>query len=215
MRVEESRALKFAHSLQLPVPTVHDVTASSSETEIVIDFIDGECLEEAWQSMDLEQKQSIAVQVRQIVTTMRQAGSESRKIGSFEGPVRDCRQFSDYWGGPFESVSEFNLFTLDLLRGTPLTIRKTLAEAFSSCQSRIVLTHGDLTPRNIIVKEGRVQALLDWEYAGWYPEYWEYVKFFDRPTDCKDWKDYAEVMFDAPYPTELLTFQALARWQKP
>jgi hypothetical protein len=193
------------------------VTASSSsETEIVMDFIDGECLEEAWRSMDLEQKQSIAVQVRQIVTTMRQAGSESesRKIGGFEGPVRDCRQFSDYWGGPFKSVSKFNLFTLDLLRGTPLTIRKTLAEAFGS-QSRIVLTHGDLTPRNIIVKAGRVQALLDWEYAGWYPEYWVYVKFFDRPKDCKDWKDYAEVIFDTPYPTELLTFQALARWQKP
>jgi RIO-like serine/threonine protein kinase len=219
VRIEESRALTFAHSLQLPVPRVHAVTASSSETEIVMDFIDGECLEEAWQSMASEQKQSIAVQVRQIVTTMRQAESDSRsKIGSFGGPARDCRQFSDYCGGPFESVSEFNLFTLDLLRGTPLAIRKTLADALAACSSgdgRIVLTHGDLTPRNIIVKEGRIQALLDWEYACWYPEYWEYVKFFERPTDCRDWKDYAEVISDTAYPRELLTFQALARWQRP
>lgn len=181
-----------------------------------MDFSDGECLEEAWQSMDSEQEHSIAEQLRRIIATMRKAPSDERKIGSFGGPARDCRQFSDYLGGPFENVSDFNEFNLDLLRGTPLAIRKTLAEALSSSQSRrIVLTHGDLVPRNISVKEGRVQALLDWEYAGFYPEHWEYMKFFDRPTDCKDWKDYAEVIFDTSYPTELLTFQALAHWQKP
>lgn len=149
-----------------------------------------------------------------IITAVRQASSHERKIGGFDGPARDCRQFSDYFGGPFEDESDFNEFTLDFLRGTPLAVQKPLTEAFSN-QSRVLLTHGDLSPRNIIVKEGRVQALLDWEFAGWYPEYWEYVKLFDRPTDCKDWKDYAEVNFDTSYPKELLTFQALARWQKP
>jgi hypothetical protein len=123
------------------------------------------------------------------------------------------RVFSDCVGGPFQTEAEFDGFVLDLLKGTPVPIRKTLAEVLgSSGDHRIVFTHGDLSPRNVIVKERRVQALLDWEYAGWYPEYWEYVKFFDRPRGCKD---YAEVMFDIPYPTELLTFQALARWQRP
>ena len=183
-----------------------------------MDFIEGDSLEEAWQSMDSEQKHSIAEQLGQIITTMRKVPSNGCKIGSFDGTARDCRQFSDYFGGPFEDVCDFNEFTLDFLRGTPLAIRKTLVEAFersSQSRTRVVLSHGDLVPRNIIVKEGRVQALLDWEYAGWYPEYWEYVKFFDRPTDCKDWKDYAEVIFDTSYPAELLTFQALARWQRP
>lgn len=44
MCVEESRALQFAHYLQLPVPKVHDVRASSSGTEIAVDFVEGECL---------------------------------------------------------------------------------------------------------------------------------------------------------------------------
>jgi hypothetical protein len=215
--VEESQALKFAHSLQPPVPKVHGVRASSSGTEIVVDFVDGECLEEAWPFVDSEQKTCIVSQLREILTLMRSAPSDQRKIGGFDGPARDCRGFSDYVGGPFQSEAEFNGFVLDFLRGTPVPIRKTLAEALgSSGDHRIVFTHGGLAPRKVIVKEGRVhQALLGWEYAGWYPEYWEYVKFFDRPTDCKDWKDYAEVMFDTPYPTELLTFQALARWQRP
>lgn len=214
VRIEESRALQFAHSLQLPVPAVHKVNVSDRETGILMDFVDGECLEEAWLSMDAEQKRSVAEQIGHIVTTMRQAAPDQRSIGAFGGPARDCRQISDYSGGPFANEAEFNIFVLDLLRGTPSMIRSTLVEALN-VNSQIVFTHGDLTPRNIIVKGDRVQALLDWEYAGWYPEYWEYVKFFDRPTDCKDWKEYAEIIFGTQYPKQLLTFQALARWQKP
>lgn len=188
-----------------------------------MDFVDGECLEEAWLAMDAEQKRNIALQIRHILVTMRQAASDHRdmgapsgspRIGAFGGPARDCRQLSDYSGGPFDTEAEFNEFVLDLLQGTPSTIRSTLTQALDT-NHQIVFTHGDLTPRNIIVKGDRVQALLDWEYAGWYPEYWEYVKFFDRPTDCKDWKEYAEFIFDTRYPKDLLTFQALARWQKP
>ena len=45
----------------------------------------------------------------------------------------------------------------------------------------IVLTHGDMSPRNIIVQGTKVVALLDWEMAGYYPEYWEYTKALYRP----------------------------------
>ncbi|KXT00473.1 hypothetical protein AC578_1914 [Pseudocercospora eumusae] len=216
VRIEESLALEFASSLQLPVPAVHSVHSCSQRTEILMEFVDGECLEEAWMAMNAEQKKDVARQLRHIVADMRRAQARDRpRIGAFSGPVRDCRQFSDYVGGPFDCEAEFNTaFVLDFLAGTPSLIRSAVADALST-DSRIVFTHGDLTPRNIIVKEGRVQALLDWEYAGWYPEYWEYVKFFERPTDCKDWKEYAEVIFETKYPKDLLTFQALARWQKP
>lgn len=168
VRIEESRTLKFVHSLQLPVPAVHEVHASDQNTGILMDFVDGECLEEAWPSMDSEQKQSVAEQIGHIVTTVRQAASDRRSIGALGGPARDCRQVSDYSGGPSANEAEFNIFVLDLLRGTPSMIRNTLVEALN-VSNQIVFTHGDLTPRNIIVKGDRVQALLDWEYAGWYP----------------------------------------------
>ncbi|MCJ1474708.1 hypothetical protein MMC13_003368 [Lambiella insularis] len=32
-----------------------------------------------------------------------------------------------------------------------------------------VLVHGDLHGRNIVVKDGRIQAILDWEFAGAFP----------------------------------------------
>lgn len=51
VRVEESRALILAHSLRLPVPAFHEVNASSDQAETLMDFVHGECLEEAWLSM--------------------------------------------------------------------------------------------------------------------------------------------------------------------
>lgn len=49
-------------------------------------------------------------------------------------------------------------------------LRKMLRDDHS-----IVFTHGDLNMLNILVRDGRIVALLDWESAGFYPEYWEYA----------------------------------------
>lgn len=156
----------------------------------------------------------MALQVGAIVSTMQRAPSDGRPIGGCNGQARDCRQMSDYTGGPFDTEAEVNDFVLDLLRGTPAPVKAALAGSLRT-GSRVVFTHADITPRNILVQVDRVQALLDWEYAGWYPEHWEYVKFFDRPTACKDWKDHAEYIFETHYPQQLVIFQALARWQRP
>lgn len=51
----------------------------------------------------------------------------------------------------------------------------------------IVFTHGDVAARNIIVRDGRIVALLDWEFEGWYPEYWDYV-FALRGMDNLGWE---------------------------
>ncbi len=51
-----------------------------------------------------------------------------------------------------------------------------------------VSTHGDIAPRNILVDEsGRITGIIDWELAGWYPEYWEYANIM-KPTRDRDWQ---------------------------
>lgn len=45
---------------------------------------------------------------------------------------------------------------------------------------RTVFTHADIAPRNIMIDEqNKVTGILDWEYAGWYPDYWEYAQRWD------------------------------------
>lgn len=64
---------------------------------------------------------------------------------------------------------ELNPVYLDLITSTPSTSHK------------IVMTHGDLRPENILVLHTssnaiKVTGLVGWEFSGAYPEYWEYVK---------------------------------------
>ncbi|KFA51544.1 hypothetical protein S40293_06349 [Stachybotrys chartarum IBT 40293] len=41
---------------------------------------------------------------------------------------------------------------------------------------KIVFTHADLNMRNVLVRNGRLSAIVDCENSGWYPEYWDYTK---------------------------------------
>ncbi|KAI5455828.1 hypothetical protein BGZ63DRAFT_340010, partial [Mariannaea sp. PMI_226] len=39
----------------------------------------------------------------------------------------------------------------------------------------LVLTHGDLSSLNILVRGDEVVGVVEWETAGWFPSYWEYT----------------------------------------
>ncbi|OJJ31905.1 hypothetical protein ASPWEDRAFT_43931 [Aspergillus wentii DTO 134E9] len=55
-----------------------------------------------------------------------------------------------------------------------------------------VFAHGDIAPRNIMVDEnGNIIGIIDWEYAGWYPDYWEYAQIM-RPAFWGDWSIWME-----------------------
>jgi hypothetical protein len=86
--------------------------------------------------------------------------------------------------GPFNCVDHFHSYlrlggSLDGWLYDPIV--KAVhgrSEAYS-----VKFTHGDLNPSNIQCKNGKIVGIIDWETAGWYPEYWEYTKmwFATRP----------------------------------
>ncbi|TFK88538.1 hypothetical protein K466DRAFT_613316 [Polyporus arcularius HHB13444] len=84
---------------------------------------------------------------------------------------------------PFHSVDEFHAYFLDRLR--PLWEAKDTYDLLEQVRSKgeesePVLTHGDLAPRNILVKDGRIVTVVDWETFGWYPDFWEYMGIGDE-----------------------------------
>ncbi|KAG6118299.1 hypothetical protein E4U13_000312 [Claviceps humidiphila] len=68
--------------------------------------------------------------------------------------------------GPFVDEDDFN----DTLRCG------ALPNVAHSSGHEIVLTHGDLNMRNIMMHNGRLSGIIDWETCGWYPDYWDYTK---------------------------------------
>lgn len=53
-----------------------------------------------------------------------------------------------------------------------------------------VFTHGDLNPFNVFVRDGLVVGILDWEFAGWYPAYWEYTAVWHGNRTRQAWQVY-------------------------
>jgi aminoglycoside phosphotransferase (APT) family kinase protein len=71
----------------------------------------------------------------------------------------------------------------------------------------VVLTHGETSLRKISDRDGKIVSILDWEMAGYYPEYWEYVKALYRPGWESGWiNDMAVDRVLQPYLMELAVF---------
>lgn len=230
VKASEREALAYAGSLNLRVPRLHDDlpnlntgtrTDEHGDSGICIwmDYVDGDILQDVWPSMTAEQKLDIAIQLRDILSTMRQQTSTTGMIEACGGEtLSDRRVYNSLRGGPFADEAAFNSWQIEsLFQATPTLVRDAVARGLNQCSShhRIVFTHGDLVPHNIIVKDNRILALIDWEYAGWYPEHWELVKFLSGATPYRDWLNLAEHIFPGQYPDEIVAFEAMRRWQNP
>jgi hypothetical protein len=108
-------------------------------------------------------------------------------IGNCEGgPLVGELRLNEQWDappvGPFQTEDQFHahLRNQAALDGAPERIR-----ALHSKQHNLVFTHADVAPRNIMMKDGRVTGIIDWECSGWFPEYWEYVK----AVGYKEWEE--------------------------
>ncbi|KAL7926961.1 kinase-like domain-containing protein [Trichoderma austrokoningii] len=209
----EVEALRQAASAGLPAPCLHEVhVAADGETRIRMGYVEGQSLDKLWADLSSQEKKDITQQLGKIVDQMRAVTPPPRLIGACDGTeIRDLRAYSTCHSPPCHSEEEFNAFLLSSLHvNTPPLLR----EAFSGrlrTNHRIVFSHCDLAPRNIMVKDGKITGLVDWEHSGWYPEYWEYVKFFQQSGG--DWRHYGEEIFADRYPDELVDYNAMSRWQ--
>lgn len=77
------------------------------------------------------------------------------------------------WYGPFASKADFNEGIVRVLRGcSPGVFVEMVADMVRALRGHeIVLSHGDLAPRNTIVQGPKVVGIVDWEMAGFWPEY--------------------------------------------
>lgn len=107
--------------------------------------------------------------------------------------------------GPFKSQAELNTTIANAY------IAKSKGQAgpyirgmLDAHKHGIVFTHGDLRPDNIIVKDGRITGIIDWEMSGWYPDYWEFAKAFYVEHFANDWASHLLSILTPYYCEELI-----------
>lgn len=143
----------------------------------VTDLVPGESLDKVWHSLNFEQKKSIKAQLKEQIRLYRTHSQP------YIGRINHQETFNFFdrlhfnFMGPFKSEEEFDEWCL-------ARVKSPIAHAFWKNQlpkmraggsGRFVLTHGDLSARNIMVKDGKITGIIDWEYSGFFPEYMEYA----------------------------------------
>jgi len=115
---------------------------------------------------------------------------DDRTISGFMGTgVKSFRIAHPFTVGPFTSQDEFHAQPFCQPWEPFDDAVHAAVQKRAEVRYRICFTHGDITPHNILVDENlRPCALVDWECAGWMPEYWEYTRALYTRERYVGWK---------------------------
>ncbi|KAF2206881.1 hypothetical protein CERZMDRAFT_115518 [Cercospora zeae-maydis SCOH1-5] len=181
-RMLEAAVMRFlAAKTSIPVPRVHDAYLQPDGCGVLImEHVEGTPLLQAWPYYDQAQKQSIIAQLRHHLEELRSVTSDTISSIDRQPCLDEFFAGHDLQYGPYNDPSAFVEGLVHTLRqrgDNPWT--HMVARLLRSMRSdKIVLTHNNLTPGNILVRDGMVVAILDWEMCGFYPDYWEFVKAY-------------------------------------
>ncbi|KFG79515.1 phosphotransferase enzyme family protein [Metarhizium anisopliae] len=229
LRLEEAQTMRAMRQLfadnEVPVPEVFGWRKYGDDNFIYMSLMPGQTLREAWPTLTNEDKTLICGDLSRIVKELRRLGqgSSSRSIASINGGTVQDKFFKlDYEEGPFRTIKSFNDWLLAAAtrqRPGPNGVTGPYREYLPDT-GEIYFTHGDLTLGNIIISDGpgprRIAGIIDWEQAGWYPEYWEYCKLLYRVEYQHEWRSdgWAEKVM-RPFETEWDVFAEYVLWRCP
>lgn len=137
-------------------------------------------------------KDSYAKQTARYLSQLR--GLCSTRIQSIqERPVYSAFLFRDGYGvphGPLSSDEQLWDEMAKSLQNVPSDLQDRLRRRMPTARP-YTFTHGDLTLKNIIIHDGRVAGIIDWEGSGYFPAWWEFVcTAIADSEDDRSWKEY-------------------------
>ncbi|KAI1935755.1 hypothetical protein LOZ66_004990 [Ophidiomyces ophidiicola] len=196
----ESEAMRMVYKYtSVPVPEVLFTQFSHDYGRIGMALARGASLEKRWNTLNEQNKRSVCLQVWNMISQIRAIPRPPELNGLFQcaadgsrtkdplledlgDPARPLTSDTDLRNRIFERYLHFGgrRYKHQLLDMLPR----------SDCS---VFTHADIAPRNIMIDErNNITGLLDWEYAGWYPDYWEYAQIL-RPAFWSDWSAWMDL----------------------
>ncbi|KAF5671062.1 hypothetical protein FDENT_11051 [Fusarium denticulatum] len=202
------------HGVLAPkVRGVYDVVTKRPIARVMVsERVPGVPLVDVWQAMSEDEQRSIKGQLRAQIQHMRTLvqpyigrinKQPTRNIYNTTF-VRHC--------GPFEDEEAFDNWCLDRLTSGSIQRwkwKKVLERQRRKSTGRFILTHGDLSPRNIMVDGSTITGIIDWELSGFYPEYVEYAFAIGIGPGMEEWWKPVLKEILEPCSTDLVKFTGL------
>ncbi|KAI3576079.1 serine/threonine protein kinase [Fusarium oxysporum f. sp. albedinis] len=158
VHLTEAATMQFvAANTSIPVLAAHCSLVHKDRAYIVMQRIRGTSLAEAWKTLSAADLSNIFAQLRRMFQVLRAlvppdgVGVQSC-LGDLDPDNHPDRVEDQVW----KEIKEM-VIKQDGLWPQP------------------EFTHGDLNPFNILVRGDQVVGIIDWEFAGWHPCYWEYT----------------------------------------
>jgi serine/threonine protein kinase len=176
----------LAHSApDIPAPRLHGLISFGPLQMLFMSFIPGTTLAHAWPTLSIQQKSSIQQKLDDIFVRMRQITKPyGQNLGGVGGEgvkafhVDDCALFAG-----ISTAAQYRELQFSAAHNGSKTYAKLLQMLSdmrgSDSDHEAVFIYGDIRPANIMVdmKPGTedlsVRAIIDWEDAGFYPEWYE------------------------------------------
>ncbi|KAK3077698.1 hypothetical protein LTS18_009541 [Coniosporium uncinatum] len=168
----------------------------------------GQCLAQRWFGLAPEAKQKTFGQLKNMIDEMRNllppvTGAISNVDGGTLYDMRLPRDPSNANGrfGPFQSVQDFHRYLRSAFEAHSDHVADVsqLIHWQDYQDPKTKFTHGDLSSLNVLVNGDQVTAIIDWETAGWYPEYWEYTTACQVNPRNPWWRDELDKFLE-PFP---------------
>ncbi|RHZ45088.1 aminoglycoside phosphotransferase family protein [Aspergillus thermomutatus] len=151
----------------------------------------GQPLSEAWPIMSWEDKECVAKQTAEYLMQLCQLRSNQMESVSGQ-PIYSAFLFLNGYGighGPFSSDDELWAEMSLSLAQVPEQVRSKSRQRMPSA-APYTFTHGDLTNVNIIIENGNLTGILDWESSGYFPVWWEFTcAGIGLGQEDKEWKE--------------------------
>ncbi|CAO2649269.1 Nn.00g066540.m01.CDS01 [Neocucurbitaria sp. VM-36] len=236
----EGETMLFLQSTNVPVPRIYalfqrPMTKDSSYniTYIIMERIQGSALSPEWPKMDSASKEAVSHHLRKIFEDMRKLGSPGGYCSVGHGGLPDdifwTGDPSNPLVGPFDTELEVNNAMIAKYVKNGLSKYKanyytrTFNDIFQNHEP--VFSHADFQRKNVMIRNSPTAkgnaaqwdtanpelVLIDWEYAGWYPAYWEYARaIFACGRWNDDWNDWIDQILD-PFRDEYAWVELLLR----
>ncbi|KAM0235338.1 hypothetical protein ACHAP5_009733 [Fusarium lateritium] len=224
--IEAHNMLYVAKSTAVPVPKVYAIYQCYDErkkritTYIVMQYVQGKTLVDLWGNLDQDRKLSIAQTLRTHFDQLRQL-QHPGYFGNIDGgpPLDDlfsATQLAKDINSSFETVDQlaewilriYTTETGERMAHKARYYQHVLPTALQS-DSTPVFTHNDFQRKNVMVQDDGGLFIIDWEFASWYPMYWEYsTATWANGGWYDDWHDYVCITLDN-YPTQSLWLSSM------